>query len=204
MNGIEEDDGYSDDDLDELPVHDFHELQQEAIRSTQQPQSVGRSFHPHDNYNTTRNTRQTASDELSVDDNGTSYPHEPSSDYGDFDDEMLDGEIFEAAPPPSILREQSNAGRVPGGSAPWGPWPQPGHSRPSADVGHQNLYGVSAGRPATHVQRAEQRQIRETALLSSSQKPQSQGLTKPSESPTNLDELRKKINEVNFLRIIPD
>ena len=104
MNGIEEDDGYSDDDLDELPVHDFHELQQEAIRSTQQPQSVGRSFHPHSNYNATGNTRQTARDEPSVDDNGTSYPHEPSSDYGDFDDEMLDGEIFDAAAPPSILR----------------------------------------------------------------------------------------------------
>ena len=201
MNGIEEDDGYSDDDLDELPVHDFHELQQEAIRSTQQPQSV---VHPHSNYNATGNTRQTARDELSVDDNGTSYRHQPSSDYGDFDDEMLDGEIFEAAAPPSILTEQSNAGRISGGSAPWGPWPQPGHSRPSADVGHQNLYGVSAGRPATHVQRAEQRQIRETALLPSSQKPRNQGLTKPPESPTNPDELRKKINEVNFLRIIPD
>ena len=201
MNGIEEDDGYSDDELDELPVNDFHELQQEAIRSTQQPQLVGRSYHPHGNYNATSNTRQSAHDELSVDDNCTSYPHQPSSDYGDFDDEMLDGEIFDAAAPPSILREQNNTGKVPDGSAPWGPWPQPGHSRPSADTGHPNLYEVSAGRPATHVQTAEQRQSRDTALLSSSQKPRNQGLTKPTESPTHLDELQTKINEVKSLPI---
>ena len=102
-----EDDGYSDDDLDALPDYAFHELQEDAVRSTQQPStraqlpalrqppqpdppklgdgfgrlSVGKPFgNANDQHN-----------------------YQPlSSDYGDFDDEMLDGEIFDGAEEPSL------------------------------------------------------------------------------------------------------
>ncbi|MCJ1466481.1 hypothetical protein MMC07_005100 [Pseudocyphellaria aurata] len=94
-----EEDSYSDDDLDAIPADTFHELQQNAIRSTQPqdkiahsvsepvqlPGPVGRVADP-------RNTAN-ASNQSST----RNYAHQPSSDYGDFDDEMLDGEIFDAA-----------------------------------------------------------------------------------------------------------
>ena len=106
MDGIEEDDGYSDDDLDALPIHAFHELQQDAIRSTQQP----RAFQHHQ----APSVKQAAIfgnigafDRLSVDDYGGNTQQQPSSDYGDFDDEMLDGEIFDtAAEQPNLLQSQ--------------------------------------------------------------------------------------------------
>lgn len=101
------DDGYSDDDLDALPENAFHELQEDAFRSTQQPTArpqlpaVGRSSRP--------GPAEVAGGfgRLSVsgpskgghDSHGS---HQPSSDYGDFDDEMLDGEIFDAAAEPAL------------------------------------------------------------------------------------------------------
>ena len=94
-----EGDDYSDNDLDALPAHTLHQLQEHAIQSTQQP-SLG------------------AHGQLPGKDEPIGLPgglgrlsvarpashaanqhglHAPSSDYGDFDEEMLDGEIFDAA-----------------------------------------------------------------------------------------------------------
>ena len=102
-----EDEGYSDDDLDALPDHTFHELQEKAFSSTQQP--IARPQLPA--------LRQPPRDDphglaggfgrLSVPGASAhaSNPHNfqtPSSDYGDFDDEMLDGEIFDAAELPIL------------------------------------------------------------------------------------------------------
>ena len=93
------DDAYSDDDLDALPVNAFQELQEDAFRSTQQPrgdvlQNISSIQRP-------APAEMCGSfDRLSVGLDAAAHlqrPQEPSSDYGDFDDEMLDGEIFDGA-----------------------------------------------------------------------------------------------------------
>ena len=102
-----EDEGYSDDDLDALPDHTFHELQEKAFSSTQQP--IARPQLPalrqpsrHDAPALAGGFGRLAVAGPSA---HTGNPHDfqtPSSDYGDFDDEMLDGEIFDAAELPNI------------------------------------------------------------------------------------------------------
>ncbi|KAK0507497.1 hypothetical protein JMJ35_010020 [Cladonia borealis] len=97
-----EDEAYSDDDLDALPDHTFHELQENAFSSTQQP--IARPQLPalrqpprHDAPALAGGFGRLALAGASA---HAGNPHEfqpPSSDYGDFDDEMLDGEIFDAA-----------------------------------------------------------------------------------------------------------
>lgn len=99
------DGGYSDDDLDALPDNAFDELQQLAIESTQRP--IDRARLPEG-----RPGLQSAADSPAGDTRpsavgqGTlSYPKgplDPSSDYGDIDDEMLDGEIFDGREQPAL------------------------------------------------------------------------------------------------------
>lgn len=123
MQEVDEEDGYSDDDLDALPVDAFHELQQNAIRSTQPPEYRNKSAHPvgtsvqlpgpvgriavHGNLDNASNTSF-----------ARTYAQQPSSDYGDFDDEMLDGEIFDAAEEPVNItaRKDGVVGSPIGGS----------------------------------------------------------------------------------------
>ena len=111
MNAMEdqavEDDGYSDDDLDALPDHAFHELQEKAFRSTQQP--IARPQLPALRQPSRQDPPGLAGGfgRLSVAgaSNHAGNTHNfqiPSSDYGDFDDEMLDGEIFDAAEHPKL------------------------------------------------------------------------------------------------------
>jgi hypothetical protein len=114
MQEADEGDGYSDDDLDALPADAFQELQQNAIRSTQQlehneqlvlpsrsfqglsgPESLRKGF---GNLILSGNASYKAPAQI--------HPQQASSDYGDFDDEMLDGEIFDAAEEPIILKER--------------------------------------------------------------------------------------------------
>lgn len=115
MQEVDEGDGYSDDDLDALPADAFQELQQNAIRSTQQQghkdqlrpppgfaQGLSESEDPRRGFGN-----------LAVSGNAfykapaPAPSHQASSDYGDFDDEMLDGEIFDAAEEPVILKERT-------------------------------------------------------------------------------------------------
>ncbi len=101
MQEVEEEDDYSDDDLDALPVHAFHELQQNAIRSTQKVSDHGKISHF-----TGKSPRVFASHNVRLGDLAATaeyYPQQPSSDYGDFDDEMLDGEIIDAAEAPIAI-----------------------------------------------------------------------------------------------------
>lgn len=112
-----EDDGYSDDDLDALPNHAFNQLQENAVRSTQQPP--------------TRVQLPTLAQSAISGATGTAggfgrypvgtaatnapsqrVPPQPSSDYGDFDDEMLDGEIFDAAEEPALAAEYEAAKEI--------------------------------------------------------------------------------------------
>lgn len=99
-----EDDDYYDDDLDALPDHAFHELQQNAIQSTQQPSLSAQVQLP-----TVKQPKgllngfgrlSVAGSTSHVTDQSTFQA--PSSDYGDFDDDMLDGEIFDAGEEPAL------------------------------------------------------------------------------------------------------
>ena len=123
MQEVDEEDDYSDDDLDALPVDAFHELQQNAIRSTQPLEYRNKSAHPvgtpvqlpgsvgripvHGNLENASNNSF-----------AKTYAQQPSSDYGDFDDEMLDGEIFDAAEEPVKItaRKDGVVGSPIGGS----------------------------------------------------------------------------------------
>lgn len=99
-----EEDDYSDDDLDTLPDHAFHQLQENAIQSTQQPSLSAQVQLP-----VLRQSRGLAGGlgRLSVEGTASHVANQhafqaPSSDYGDFDEEMLDGEIFDAAEEPAL------------------------------------------------------------------------------------------------------
>ncbi len=105
-----EDDDYSDDDLDALPDHAFHELQQDAILSTQQPSLT--------ELPTTEKPVGLTSDlgRLSANvpaGHAANQPalQAPSSDYGDFDEDMLDGEIFDAAEEPALAARYKASAR---------------------------------------------------------------------------------------------
>ncbi len=152
MEGTEEDDGYSDDDLDTLPVHAFQELQQDAIRSTQQPQAHGQGQKLYTTLNIVANGHLGASEQLSIAANGENYSHQPSSDYGDFDDEMLDGEIFDATEQQSILLGETNPIRVADESAYREPWVQQEYGRPSAAKGLQKAHRAAVGQSGTQGQ----------------------------------------------------
>lgn len=118
MQEVDEGDDYSDDDLDALPVDTFHELQQNAIRSTQPQeyheipeQPIGEPVQlpgP-----AVRKASHGNLDNASNNSFARTYAQQPSSDYGDFDDEMLDGEIFDAAEEPVTIigREGGIVGR---------------------------------------------------------------------------------------------
>lgn len=104
-----EDDGYSDDDLDALPDQAFHEIQQNAIQSTLQPNRTAQAQLP-TLAQPSRHEAAALSAPLGRLNVGASSSHNahqhalhaPSSDYGDFDDEMLDGEILDAAEQPAF------------------------------------------------------------------------------------------------------
>lgn len=109
-----EDDGYSDNDLDALPDHAFDELQGNAVRSTQQaatrvqPPTLGQSSKPGGPGAAGGSVRSLVG-EVITNAPLQPFPPQPSSDYGDFDDEMLDGEIFDAAEEPALAAEYEAA-----------------------------------------------------------------------------------------------
>ena len=112
----DEDDDYSDDDLDALPDHAFHDLQQHAI-STQRPSLSAQVQLP-----TVQHSIRLADGLERLPARGSANAAKkhaiqtPSSDYGDFDEDMLDGEIFDAAEEPALAaRYEANArGKEPG------------------------------------------------------------------------------------------
>lgn len=136
MQEVEEGDGYSDDDLDALPTDAFQELQENAIRSTQHirsydppgsPQNASHvSVQTADLTNEFPNPIKGISNSGQPDPHGQNDPHQASSDYGDFDSEMLDGEIFDAAEEPMVItgREGGVVGRPVGESTQREQWRQ--------------------------------------------------------------------------------
>lgn len=140
MQEVDEGDGYSDDDLDALPADAFQELQQNAIRSTQQPRyedhhipSLGLA----QGFSEAEDPKRGFGN-LAVSGNAfykapaPPSSHQASSDYGDFDDEMLDGEIFDAAEEPVILKERIGGfvARPPGPSTQREQWRQQRYATP--------------------------------------------------------------------------
>ena len=114
----DEEDDYLDDDLDALPDHAFHQLQQNAIQSTQQPSLSAQVQLPTVKQPTERPSGigpLSVAGSASRDANQSPFLA-PSSDYGDFDDEMLDGEIFDAAEEPALASKYKAGprGREPG------------------------------------------------------------------------------------------
>jgi len=152
MEETEEDDGYSDDDLDTLPVHAFQELQQDAIRSTQQPQVHGQGRKPYPGLEVVANGSLGIPEQPSIVANGNNYSHQPSSDYGDFDDEMLDGEIFDATEQQSILLRENDSLGVADESAYREPWMQQEYGGPSAGAGLQKAHRTAVGHSGTQVE----------------------------------------------------
>lgn len=108
-----EDDDYSDDDLDALPDHAFHQLQKNAIESTPQPSLSTQVQLPTIKQSTSLAGglgRLSAGGPASHAANQHAF-QAPSSDYGDFDEEMLDGEILDAAEEPVLAaRYEAGAG----------------------------------------------------------------------------------------------
>ena len=109
-----EDDDYFDDDLDALPHHAFHELQQNALQSTQQPSHSAQVQLP-----STKHCVGFASGPRQIPVKGlanhtANHPafQPPSSDYGDFDEDMLDGEIFDAAEEPDLAARYKDGARA--------------------------------------------------------------------------------------------
>ena len=100
MADTDGEDGYSDDDLDALANEDFLQLQQNALQSTQQPRRTLNSqskppalppttgahagFARHQKAGNTSSGRQ-----------AQAYRNNASSDYGDLDDEVLDGGLLD-------------------------------------------------------------------------------------------------------------
>ena len=111
-------DDYSDDDLDALPDSTFQQLQENAFESTQQAaQGKPPTLPP-----ATRPPKRTPAvlaqglERLSVGGPFPSFMSQrdselvqlPSSDYGDLDDEMLDGEIYDTAEEPGANAIQAS------------------------------------------------------------------------------------------------
>ncbi len=134
MDEVQGDDGYSDDDLDALPAETFHELQETAIRSTQNPRGHGKASVQSKHRPLTKSpadlTREIGGLSFeglaSQQGRATPHPEPPSSDYGDFNDEMLDGEIYDAAEQPAVPVSRSNPslGKVAGDSTQREEWRQ--------------------------------------------------------------------------------
>ncbi|KAL8660652.1 MAG: hypothetical protein Q9202_006356 [Teloschistes flavicans] len=113
---VDEDGGYSDDDLDALPDDAYHQLQEHAIASTQHAAkatypTLPPALPPAGRVQNKAPGALTGGlERLSVAPNHPTFstepwqefPNQPSSDYGDLDDDMLDGEIYDAAEEPGV------------------------------------------------------------------------------------------------------
>lgn len=196
MDGIEEDGGYSDDDLDALPLDDFQELQQDAIRSTQQTGGFRQNKLLGSYEHIENNGRAQGFEKGHVNHHGNKHPHQPSSDYGDFDDEMLDGEIFEVVEEPSILPEESQTLRVPGHGIQLEQWTQQGYRDPSTGAGLQHLQRNALHRPD---QSFRQHGQLESIHMARIREQPSQTQSQPAAPPADVQDLQARINEVRLV-----
>ncbi|MCJ1402903.1 hypothetical protein MMC11_006124 [Xylographa trunciseda] len=115
MADIDGDEGFLDDDLDALLSHDFLELQQRAIRSTQQPKPTAPAVHELQDISHARSAISARRSPRGLTNSNNrplaqAFPDNPSSDYGDLDDEVLDAGLLDAPRDPLDTR-LANAAR---------------------------------------------------------------------------------------------
>ncbi|KAL8682451.1 MAG: hypothetical protein Q9186_001494 [Xanthomendoza sp. 1 TL-2023] len=126
MGSAHYDDGFSDDDLDALPDGTFREMQDKAIIFTQQAAKENHTSRPTaaKPQNKAPTVLAQGLEKLSVSKDAPFYalqaesdfPDQLSSDYGDMDDDMLDGEIYDTANEPGVNAIQaSRAASLPHG-----------------------------------------------------------------------------------------
>ncbi len=109
-----DDDFFSDDDLDALPANALDELEQNAVYSTQQKRAALNGNERQDiSYNTLPTLPSTGTikggpryvPEAQQRANHIDYEPQPSSDYGNFDDEALEAALIDAEEPPAIVND---------------------------------------------------------------------------------------------------
>lgn len=150
------DEGYNDEDLDALPDHAFEELQENAVRSTQHPATQVQLPPLGQPANSRAHMIAGSLGRYPMGDSTTNAPDQriplqPSSDYGDFDDEMLDGEIFDGAEDPALAAkyEFASAAAPHGESTQREQWRQQRYGQPPSNVGvsgHRQLERSQADR----------------------------------------------------------
>lgn len=121
MNGMDvtgdgDSDGYLDDDLDALISEDFLELQQRAIRSTQHQRQSPNNSNIHSLPSTASVTLRPKALPAVGNPPGQpqaySFTDNPSSDYGDLDDEVLDAGLIDS--PRNLLAGKPSTNLIPG------------------------------------------------------------------------------------------
>ena len=150
-----EEDPYSDDDLDALPDNAFHELEENAFKSTQQAANVAPHLpafksppRPNEVSLAGGFGRLSVAPEVTIRRPQHGLP--PSSDYGDFDDEMLDGEIFNAAEQPgpvAAIQHEERPWHI-GESTQRELWRQQRYAQARPNTGNHDLHQPVNARPA--------------------------------------------------------
>ncbi|KAL9103754.1 MAG: hypothetical protein Q9163_001213 [Psora crenata] len=160
---VVEEDPYSDDDLDALPDNALVQLEADAVRWTQQtvnPTSA-RTYAFMSPQRPVAPTFAGGFERLSVAPERAyvqtqSGKNQPSSDYGDFDGEMLDGEIFDAAQQPSLaaaVQQASHPGQTPGTNTQRGQWRQQRYGQPGSTVTYQSRQTTLSDRTASFLRK---------------------------------------------------
>ena len=152
-----EEDPYSDDDLDALPDNAFHELEENAVKSTQQAGNVATrlpSFKSPRRVNDVSLAggfgRLSVAPEATFGRQQHTLP-QPSSDYGDFDAEMLDGEIYNAADQPSlaaVVQREESSRHVVGESTQRELWRHQRYAESRTETVYQEPKGLVKSHPA--------------------------------------------------------
>ena len=152
MADIDEDDGFLDDDLDALISQDFLELQQRALRSTQQQkptfpavprlQEISHTMPVGSGRRSPRGSIDGKSRPLAQ-----AYTDNPSSDYGDLDDEVLDAGLLDVSRDPLHTAIANAAGHRPQGeSTQREQWRQQRYAGPSNLLRPDQVQSASTGK----------------------------------------------------------
>ena len=136
MADIDGDEGFLDDDLDALISQDFLELQRRAIHSTQQQKPTAPAVQRLQDISHARPVSSTRRSPRGVIDGNSrplaqAYKDNPSSDYGDLDDEVLDAGLLDVQRDPIHANLVSAGGLRQGENTQREQWRNQRYSNPS-------------------------------------------------------------------------